>query len=112
MIVAGDNAPARVRRWPYPGDNSVVAVRRCASVRVVAGIAVKTLHVSPGLSAAQLGNWQLHVQLTPGMSLKLFYFNETVQQTASNFFVASAKDNADGAQNSRSALKRSLAAPF
>jgi hypothetical protein len=41
------------------------------------------------------------VQSAPGAPSKLFYFNETVQQTASNFFVASAQDNANGAQKSR-----------
>jgi hypothetical protein len=103
----GDRPPVR----EYPTDNGVVAIRRNASVRV-SSVAVKTLHVSPGLSAVRLSSWQLHVQSAPGASLKLFYFNETVQQTVSNFFVASAKDNADGAQNRKSALKRSLAAPF
>jgi hypothetical protein len=39
------------------------------------------------------------MQSVPGASPKLFYFNETVQKTASNFFVASAQDTADGAQN-------------
>jgi hypothetical protein len=63
------------------------------------------------LSAARLSNWQLHVQSAPGAPSKLFYFNETVPQTASNFFVASAQDNADGAQNRKSVLKLSLAAP-
>jgi hypothetical protein len=55
------------------------------------------------------------VQSARGASFKLFYFNETVQQTASNFLVASAQDNADGAQNrknaSKNALKRLLAVP-
>jgi hypothetical protein len=51
------------------------------------------------------------VQSAPGAPSKLFYFNETVPQTASNFFVASAQDNADGAQNRKSVLKLSLAAP-
>jgi hypothetical protein len=51
------------------------------------------------------------VQPTPGAPFKLFYFNETAQQTVSNFFVASAQDNADGAQNRKSVLKLSLAAP-
>jgi hypothetical protein len=51
------------------------------------------------------------VQSTPGAPFELFYFNETVQQAASNCFVASAQDNADGAQDRKSVLRLSLAAP-
>jgi hypothetical protein len=50
----GIGAPAR----EYPTGNIVVivvAIRRNASVRI-SGVAVKTLHVSPGLSAARLSN--------------------------------------------------------
>jgi hypothetical protein len=48
-----------------------------------------------GSLSKAMGNWRFHMQAASKASLRLFFINETTEQTASIFLMPPSKDNSE-----------------